>query len=362
MKRFFAVVSVVSVLFFVGCSSAPSVNGNEQQVSKTLCFKASFGVKKSETSLAKTALIGDGLTIQERVDLHNYRVGRDTLFTVNLQRKGEPPLPPTYASNFPIVNGIIDGYMSVAPGFYYVNCWTNNDDFQAQTTITVGNDDTTYMDIVLEEWEGVTATLYVTEDSVPLNGALDSLIGNGIVIGCAGAQTLADGYSYRIQFLPVKKEFCFLLNGKKYSGMFDITKMIDDGIVEMAVKEVKQPVVIPSISFAADIAPVIDSVYPANGATNVPLDINGVVVYFNKPLADSYQMEVSFTVVFEDGNDQLSGSTSFSAKKITRSLDDGVNRVYFKPGTKYNCKISGVEDEFGNKIADEYKWSFTTAN
>ncbi len=373
MKSFLSVIAVaVASLIIGGCSAKSSLTApNSHAAAKKIHFSVDFN---SPTALAKTATIGDGLTIAERQSLITHLKARATILQFNIMKLGTDPFPPTYSYSFPIVNGYCDGYMDADSGDYRIQCYTmgeikvGQDSMVAEDFQTIANyyidEDTTKISVILQLNSNLAFGLLIKDSGVTFNGKIDSLLSFnlGVVGGYAGTPTAVNGYVNNVDFQAVKKTLSFIYGGKKYSGLFDITAGFDSNIVVLSVNEVKQPVINPIVAFATDIPMFVDSTYPSYGATNVPTNINAVAIYFNKPIGEEPSTVIKFTVVSSDGSQQLAGTMGESDNFVSRNLDDGVSRVYFKPNTVYTVTISGVIDEFGNAMVAPYSYSFTTGN
>jgi hypothetical protein len=372
MKSLFVFAAVVFCAFFISCSSLSVAPDNSQTGGKVIHFIANFGV---EESLAKTTANGinnDGLTTAERKALLNYMKSRQTRINLRLLQD----FTAIYSFNFPIINGVCEGDIKVDTGNYLVNCFSAGEikagldtisvsDFSYVTKIEVKGDDTIQLNIILKTRGYIVASLYLSNGTTPLNGKLDSLFAVSVIGTYAYSDTprAVNGYARPIDFFPIKKNFNFSMNGKRYAGLFDITKVIDNNVVEVSLSEVPQSVIQSSVTFADDVKPAVDSVFPKENADNVPTDIQNIVAYFNKGLADWSDMPgVQFGIASENGNDQITGTYALSGNIFSRQLAATSERVYLKPNTKYIAHVSAVKDKFGNEMVGEKRWSFTTGN
>jgi hypothetical protein len=368
---------VVAVLSMVGCSNL-SVNGvDNQQIQTSGNSTVHFSIDFNDAeSLAKSATIGDGLTTTERKALLNYRKARINELKIQLIKvENENGFKSDYTITLPIKDGVCTGYAKVDSGEYFIQCYDNGrilagvdsiytGDFNGSTTANIGESDTTNIDLVLEKRYYFPAILYiVTKEGEKLNGILDSVYNQMVIGGGATRPTIKSGYVEVLEVFSTKKDFTFFIGEKKYTGLFDVTKIIDNNVIEIVVTEVPQATIKSSISFADDAKMVIDSVFPADGATNVPTDIQNIVSYLNKNLADLSDMPgAQFGIASEDGSHQISGTYGLSANIFSRQLTTTSERVYLKPNTKYIAHVSLVKDEYGNEMVGEKRWSFTTGN
>ena len=112
-------------------------------------------------------------------------------------------------------------------------------------------------------------------------------------------------------------------------------------------------------------APVISTLSPANGATDVAIALSSLVATFTedvkKGTGNVVIKKVSGGAVVET-IDVTSGSVTISGAEVTIAVDS-----FFEPGTGYYVEIDNgaIEDLFGNDftgISGSSTWSFTTAS
>ena len=105
------------------------------------------------------------------------------------------------------------------------------------------------------------------------------------------------------------------------------------------------------------IPPIVTSVTPLNGATNVNTSAN-IVANFSEPLNAATVTNTSFQLR-DAGNNLITASVNTLSGQIT--LDPVSNLL---AGTVYTATISGgvsgVKDLAGNTLVNNYSWSFTT--
>ena len=105
--------------------------------------------------------------------------------------------------------------------------------------------------------------------------------------------------------------------------------------------------------------PRVSATAPTNGATNVPVDLNGgIIITFNEKM-DPTTID-NQTITLEEGQSVIAGSVSYSDA-------DGVPNAFFfpssslKPATLYHLDVAvGVRDVSGNPMDDPYVCSFYT--
>jgi hypothetical protein len=378
MKTLLVVVAVAVVSFFFGCSSL-SVNSADEQVvpvEKTILhFSVDFGSSVSE-SLAKVAVIGDGLNVSERQAIFAYRKSKVKFINLDFYKDGSVS-ERTHTFHFPVVDGKVSGEMSVLPGTYsMIEVLTDREpgtylpDYDFQQIIKNFNvksgEDTLKMQ--LKQKESVKSTVVISvpdgiyeegksykfffEANQPWNfsgWSSDPIFQGGKIIWSG------------VDVYLKKDEGNFRIGDKILSGEFDVTKILDNDTIEMSTTAAG-PLVL-NVGFLDDAKPEIDSVFPKEDAVNVPTNILSVKAFFDKPLADWSDMPgAQFGVASEDGSDQVSGTCSFTGTNFFRNLDNGTSRVYLKPNTKYIAHISAVKDDLGNEMVGEKRWSFTTGN
>jgi len=374
MKALFAFFAFAVVAFFIGCSSL-SLNGPDQVSGKSVIhFKAEFGASESGT---KTTLIGDGLTIVDRQNIFSYRKGKVKFINFDFYKNGSVTTR-THTFRFPVINGEVSGDMSVLPGLYtMIEVTTDRQslsdlpDCDFLKVITNYNVDTSGVDtlnVLLEQNQSlksmvvisVPAGLYVEGKSYPFYFMPDQpwdFFGWSFDPIFQGGKIVWSG----VDVLLKKNDCVFKIGDNVLSGNFDVTKILDNDTIEMTAITTR-PIAV-NIGFANNQAPVIDSVYPKDSATNVPTDIQNIVAYFNKPLADLSDMPgAQFGIASEDGTDQVTGTYGLSANIFSRQLVNASEHVYLKRNTKYIVHVSAVKDEYGNEMVSEKRWSFITGN
>lgn len=385
MKKAISILSfgVVVGLSMVGCSNLSSVNNVDEQVvqsssNSTVHFSVDLNnvdQPSNSSGLSKTAL-GDGLTFSERKEILAYRKAKVKIISIIFYRtvNQDGSAWPTHIFKFPVNNGVASGEMGVLSGEYDEIMVTTARDTTEKILMCVDFSQTlrnfnigagsSSLDIKLQQNQGLPAHIVI---NVP--------DGSGFVEGASyrhntGTNTFVNGYGSDLIFSRgqliwscnvyiAKKESCYFVGGKELKSFFDITKIMDDDTVEMTA-EMSQSLS-AAISFVDDETIAVDSVFPADGATNVPIGINSVNALFNKNLADYSQMPgAQLGIASEDGDHQITGNYSFNDRLFCRQLVNTSERVYLKPNTKYIAHVSAVKDEYGNEMIGEKRWSFTT--
>ncbi len=96
-------------------------------------------------------------------------------------------------------------------------------------------------------------------------------------------------------------------------------------------------------------APIVESVTPEDGATNVAVDTN-IKVVFNKAMSATSISDVTFIVEGVSGLLRSKGTTATFIPSEPLAYN-----------TKYTAKITtGAKDAAGNGLKSDYSWSFTT--
>ncbi|MDD4902758.1 MAG: hypothetical protein PHE24_06525 [Patescibacteria group bacterium] len=371
-----------SIVLFSGCSSlnAPNApNSSNLSTGKVVHFALDFGTQES---LEKTMVIGDSLTITQRKALITHLKSRISLINLQFKKVGSNSFPPTYSFNFPVKAGVCEGTVEIDSGSYYVECYAygkikvgtdsvsiTDFQYQSRSPVGIGATDTTDLNISLYANGYYNFGLLLTNGSTPLNGVLDSLLGQGVVNGyssMSGQPVAVNGYVTYVFFYPVKKNFNFYYGGKKYVGLFDITKGFDDDIVEVSVTEVKQMAVNTSVSFVDDAPLAITSIYPKPGDTIVSASTTNtnLIVHFNHQLASFFEMpNQDFSI------EEVAPGVAIDVGTVGTRLQENGESVYgdmmslgvtLKPGMQYICRISKVVDEYGNVLAEGARWKFAT--
>ncbi len=103
--------------------------------------------------------------------------------------------------------------------------------------------------------------------------------------------------------------------------------------------------------------PTVESVTPADGATNVGQGAS-VTASFGESIAPASVTGSSFVLRDEDGNDV---DASVSASGSTATLEPEAS---LQPSTSYTATLlsgsGGIKDSAGNALASDYSWSFST--
>ena len=106
-------------------------------------------------------------------------------------------------------------------------------------------------------------------------------------------------------------------------------------------------------SFATGTPPTVISTDPANGATNVSLN---KIITANFSVAMDPTSINSTTFLLKQGTTSVSGTVTYSG--ITATFTPSAALL---PNTVYTATITtGAKDPFGNALANNYVWSFTT--
>lgn len=101
--------------------------------------------------------------------------------------------------------------------------------------------------------------------------------------------------------------------------------------------------------------PGIESIYPAQDATNVPVNVENLSVTFSKPI-DQSSVKTS-TITMTDPSGQVIGGV-FSVSTATVTFNPNPTLSY---STTYTITITReVRDTDGNGLSETYTWSFTT--
>jgi hypothetical protein len=369
-----------SIVLFSGCSSlnAPNApNSSNPSTGKVVHFALDFGTQES---LAKTAVIGDSLTVTQRKALITHLKSRISLINLEFKKVGSAPFPPTYSFNFSVKAGVCEGTVEIDSGSYYVECYAygkikvgtdsvsiTDFQYQSRSPVGIGVSDTTNLNIGLYANGYYNFGLFLTNGSTPLNGVLDSLLGQGIVNGyssMSGQPVAVNGYVTYVFFYPVKKDFNFYYGGKKYVGWFDITKGFDDDIVEVSVTEVKQVAVNASASFVDDAPFAIIGKSPKAGDT-IPSGNQTIVVDFNHPTATFFEMPNLVFHVEEIAAGTVVDSNTFGVPITEYGMGLGGSQitlgVTLKPHARYICRVYAVVDEYGNVLPSNV-WPFFSGN
>jgi uncharacterized delta-60 repeat protein len=104
-------------------------------------------------------------------------------------------------------------------------------------------------------------------------------------------------------------------------------------------------------------APLINSVYPRNGATGIEL-IPVITATFDKSMDPSTINPITFTLSSAEGN--VSGSVTYDAISKTASFIASGSLSF---STRYTAAISDqIKEAGGEKLESPYNWSFTTGS
>ena len=102
-------------------------------------------------------------------------------------------------------------------------------------------------------------------------------------------------------------------------------------------------------------APLINSVYPPDGATEVEL-VPAITATFDKSMDPSTINTATFTLAAASG--VISGSVTYNANSKTAHFSPS---IILTANTKYTATISDqVKESGGNRLEAPYAWSFTT--
>jgi hypothetical protein len=402
MKKAISVLSfcVVAVLSMVGCSNSPVSLQNdnlnhEWKTTSTVSFSINLAniIQSYPNGLTKTS--GNSLSASERKDLAVYRLIRATSLNITFFRadsvdsadmvkiKSNPfylITNPVYEFSFPITSSFVYGNMAVDSGCYVIKASLFNDrngevSFYWADLVNVKEVDEV-LNMCFRERFPVYATIaisnpkgdYTIGREYPLWFDTSSGIHDWGMQNASYIYSAVRGYILTYNVAVTEKGFKGTFtatndkddNGQSQTMIFDfnIMNMVWDGYVDLSPKGLTF-----NASFVMNQPPAIDSVFPTDGATNVPTDIQNIVAYFNKDLADLSDMPgAQFGIASEDGSHQISGTYGLSANIFSRQLTTTSERVYLKPNTKYVAHVSLVKDEYGNEMVGEKRWSFTTGN
>ncbi|MGZ5246825.1 MAG: ice-binding family protein [Flavitalea sp.] len=101
------------------------------------------------------------------------------------------------------------------------------------------------------------------------------------------------------------------------------------------------------------LCPIVVSVNPANGATDIDLDAD-IKATFNELMNFSTINTSTFTIT--DGTSNVPGVITHSGMEVIFTPSDD-----FLPNTTYTAKIvAGVKDPAGNAMIEDYVWTFKT--
>lgn len=385
MKKLIVFLSllVVAALSMVGCSNL-SVNGvNNQQTTSNSTIHFSIDLNNVDQSpqpagLSKTGAIGDGLTFSERQAILAYRKAKVKSISIMFYRtvNQDGSASPTYIFKFPVNNGVVSGDMEVLSGKYDEIMVTTNRD-TSEKVLVCSDFLQIVRDFTIDIGVSTLAIKLQQNQMLPAHIIIDVPSGSGFIEGASyrhntGTNDFVNGSGSDLVFSKgqliwncgvyiAKRTSSYFVGGKELQSFFDVTKIIDNDTVEMTA-QMPQSLSL-NISFADNDKIVVDSVFPADGATNVPTDINAVFVWFNKNIADYSQMPgAQLGIASEDGTDQVTGNYGFNDRLFCRQLVNPSERVYLKKNTKYIAHVSAVKDEYGNEMVGEKRWSFTTGN
>ncbi len=99
-------------------------------------------------------------------------------------------------------------------------------------------------------------------------------------------------------------------------------------------------------------APVVTSVNPANGATEISTNITSITATFNESMAGGTITNSTFTV------SGLTGTVSYNNPTYTATFTPSGQLLY---GQAYTAALStAVTDTAGNPLASTYQWTFTS--
>jgi hypothetical protein len=383
MKKAISVFLFVVVgLSMVGCSnlSVTGVNDSRGQTvgNSTVHFNIDLNNVDQSSQPAGLSKIGDGLTFSERQANLAYRKAKVKSISIVFYRtvNQDGSASPTYIFRFPVNNGVVSGDMEVLSGKYDEIMITTNRDTNEKVLMC-----SDFLQIIRGYTIDAGANALVIKlqqnQALPAHIVIDVPSGSGFIEGASyrhntGTNDFVNGEGSDLVFSKgqlvwncsvyiAKRTSSYIVGGKELQSFFDVNKIIDDDTVEMTAQ---MPQLLSlNISFADDSKIVVDSVFPADGAINVPTDINAVFVWFSKNIADFSQMPgAQLGVASEDGTDQVAGTYGFNDKLFCRSLAGIEYRIYLKPNTKYIAHVSGVKDAYGNEMVGEKRWSFTTGN
>jgi hypothetical protein len=356
-RSFFAIL--VSLIFFVGCSVNHQLNGVTE--SSTLAKKSviTFSSLSTVKALAKTKVIGDSLTVAQRVALLDSLIARVKIISVVLKRVNEPGTNWDYAFAIPVSGGAMNYSAVIDSGDYTIigydcECVAAGPDtiyagstFQTEMTVSIGKTDTTIVNLELQRKEDFPVEIeFVSNVGDTLNGSLDSL--DKSVIGDNSPMPVVKNNFLYAYVFPVKKSFSFYFNGKKYSGLFDISK-ISGNVVKVPCST--PPILGVQVSFADKDSLTVVSVSPIS---NSPSGFQAVWVNFNHYLSDVSQMPKLSFAVYSANDTTVNLAVNVSAENL--SLYCTAN---LQPNTEYFCSVANVIDEYGH-ILKSYQWSFTT--
>lgn len=377
-----ALIKSITLYLFVGllwrCAmDEPSTISSVDDSNKAVIH---FSIDFRETERFST---GDSLTPEERKQLFNYLKGRvDTVefkFFANIKPTDWTNQNYVYHFKFPVVNGVCAGKMEVASGFIYFFLVRTNSDVKGYNSIDFTADDSLDIDIQNPEVINLTVNL---QRSGSYKGifVIDNPPGNYI-----------EGQLYQIRSIKI-------ISGSKifsttWVGSWDVGKMVynndrlicfasfhrwagrsvfklSDDINEMVINfnvlniinddSVEVTVLPPSlinfqIGFNGDIDPQVVFTDPADKAVDVSV-ASTVYITFNKVAINWSEASPVFILKDAQGNEIISLNSGFSSGCFFFNPSDS-----FEPNTVYTATISGIEDEYGNKMSGSYSWSFTTA-
>jgi hypothetical protein len=378
---FVAVFSVVLALFFMSCSPNRIIGEDNESVAPAVGKKAvahfsvNFGTDEFDKSLAKIAKIGDGLTVADRQSILAYRKSKVKSISVVFYKTVNPDgsAYSAYVFRFPVINGIASGEMEVFSGHYDEIYFSTSRDTSERVlmsadffqkildyTVDTGSSE---LKVNLKQNQALQAYISIATNPSLFEEGKNYQYGSSYSSGFASSWGSDLLYSQGKLFWScdvqiAKFNSLYTVGGVALQSFFDVMKIIDNDTIEMNAQA--QTKLSLDIGFIDDQTKMVDSVFPKDGATNVPTNIQSIVIYFSGNIADLSDMPgAQFGVASADGSDQIAGTCSLSSNFFARNLDNGTSRVYLKPNTTYIAHVSAVKDEYGNEIAEK-KWVFKT--
>lgn len=106
---------------------------------------------------------------------------------------------------------------------------------------------------------------------------------------------------------------------------------------------------------ADTVAPIVTSVYPQAGATNIPVEITTITASFTEAIEGG---DTSSFYIEDKDHNKASANVVYDAETFTLTLSPTSN---LKGEMQYTAHLTtSIKDKYNNFLAGEYTWSFTT--
>lgn len=373
MKKALLVVCGLFLFVLASCSHSPVSTDlpNENGLAKVK-ITADLNKTSGEVEvLAKTTAIGDGLTILERQKMLKWLKGRPDSLIAEFRNISSTK---TVRQIFPFVDGKVDAEMEIFPGHYdNFSVWTKRAsdkvasvDFVCyQNNITISATDENKIDVPLKINGDIGVNIKINvPDGLFEEGKSYTYerINNGFALSWSDLLRYSNGVlTWHCGVERMKGESSYRVGKQVLKSLFDITEAFDDDIVEM---DAELPADVElNISLLADQPIKMAGSSPVFSASNVPVNLDYVKIWFDQDLADASDMpEMRIRVVSRDGTDSVPDyGYWYSGSSISKPLfGDNVSKT-LKPGTEYVVEVYGTKNEFGVKQEPSYfMFHFTT--